>query len=74
MMVQVRDGDKLIAVGYFDKGKTAIAGILNMYHPDYKQYSPGKFLMLKKLEYALSQGYDFLLHRLHQHRKYAFRL
>lgn len=59
MMVQVRDNDTLIAVGYFDKGNTAIAGILNIYHPDYKQYSPGKFLMLKKLEYAVEKNMMF---------------
>src|ERR1044072_6313524 len=38
MMVQVRDGNRLIAVGYFDKGATTIAGILNVYHPAYKKY------------------------------------
>jgi len=59
LMMQVRDGDTLIAAGYFDKGKAAITGILNMYHPDYKQYSLGKFLMLKKLKYALSQAMIF---------------
>ncbi|HYJ63468.1 MAG TPA: GNAT family N-acetyltransferase [Parafilimonas sp.] len=58
-IMQVRDGDRLIAVGYFDKGNTAIAGILNIYHPDYKQYSLGKFLILKKLEYALSHDMMF---------------
>lgn len=59
MMIQVREGDALIAVGYFDKGKTAIAGIMNIYHPHYKQYSLGKFLMLKKLQYALQQNMLF---------------
>jgi len=59
MMIQVRDDDTLIATGYFDKGKTAIAGIMNIYHPGYKQYSLGKFLMLKKLEYALQHNMVF---------------
>lgn len=59
MMIQVHDGNTLIAVGYFDEGKTAIAGIMNIYHPDYKQYSPGKFLILKKLEYALQHNMIF---------------
>jgi arginyl-tRNA--protein-N-Asp/Glu arginylyltransferase len=59
MMVKIRDGDRLIAVGYFDKGNTSIAGILNIYHPDYKQYSLGKFLILKKLKYALSHDMMF---------------
>jgi arginine-tRNA-protein transferase len=52
LMMQVRDGEKLIAVGYFDCGKESVMGILNFYHPDYKKYSLGKFLMLQKLEYS----------------------
>ncbi len=56
MMIEVRDGNTLIAAGYFDKGKKAIAGILNFYHPAYKKYSLGKFLMLQKIEYALANN------------------
>jgi arginine-tRNA-protein transferase len=56
MMVQVRDGDLLIAAGYFDKGGVSIAGIMNIYHPRYVKYSLGKFLILQKLQYALSQN------------------
>ena len=53
-MVEVRDATKLIAVGYFDKGETSIAGILNFYHPEYSKYSLGKFLILKKMDYAVA--------------------
>lgn len=56
MMVQVRDQNRLIASGYFDKGYQSIAGIINIYHPQYYQYSLGKLLMLQKLQYALSQS------------------
>jgi arginyl-tRNA--protein-N-Asp/Glu arginylyltransferase len=56
MMVQVRDKDQLIAAGYFDKGQQSIAGIMNIYHPQYYRYSLGKVLMLQKLQYALSQN------------------
>jgi len=59
-MIEVRDGSNLIAVGYFDQGKNAIAGILNFYHPDYKKYSLGKFLMLQKILYATNN--NFLLY------------
>jgi arginine-tRNA-protein transferase len=52
MMVQVYDKKQLIAVGYFDKGMHAIAGIMNMYHPKYNKYSLGKFMMLQKWQYA----------------------
>jgi arginyl-tRNA--protein-N-Asp/Glu arginylyltransferase len=59
MMVQVRDQDQLIAAGYFDKGSESIAGIMNIYHPEYNKYSLGKLLMLQKLQYALSQNKSF---------------
>ena len=58
-MIEVRDGDLLIAVGYFDRGKNAIAGVLNFYHPDYKKYSLGKYLMLLKINYARQNGIEF---------------
>jgi arginyl-tRNA--protein-N-Asp/Glu arginylyltransferase len=54
-LVEVRDGRKLIALGVFDKGKNSLAGILNFYHPEYRKYSLGKWLMLLKVEYALKQ-------------------
>jgi leucyl-tRNA---protein transferase len=52
---EVRKGNQLIAIGYFDEGSDSIAGILNFYHPDYKNRSLGKYLMLLKIEYALQQ-------------------
>lgn len=52
---EIRDGKELIACGYFDEGENSLAGILNIYHPQYKQYSPGKFLMLLKINYALQR-------------------
>lgn len=59
MMIKVHDRNILVAVGYFDKGYSAIAGIMNIYHPQYRAYSLGKFLILQKLQYALSQGIQF---------------
>lgn len=56
MMVQVRDKERLVANGYFDVGSQSIAGIMNLYHPQYHKYSLGKLLMLQKLNYALSQN------------------
>jgi len=55
-MIEIRDGDKLIAVGYFDLGENALAGILNFYHPHYKKYSLGKYLILLKINYALQNN------------------
>ncbi|MGN6211018.1 hypothetical protein [Parafilimonas sp.] len=59
MMIKVIDGNKLIAAGYFDKGSESIAGIINIYHPQYRAYSPGKFLILQKLQYALSKNMQY---------------
>ncbi len=59
MMVQVRYQNQLIATGYFDTGKHSIAGIMNIYHPEYKQYSLAKFLILQKLQFAFSQNKSF---------------
>ena len=54
--VEVREGSTLIAAGYFDEGDKSMAGILNIFHPDYKRYSLGKFLMLSKINYALANN------------------
>lgn len=59
LMVQVRDKNRLIATGFFDKGQHSIAGIMNIYHPHYKRYSLGKFLILQKLQFALSKHKPF---------------
>ena len=55
-LVEIRDNGVLIAAGVFDKGNESIAGIMNFYHPDYKKFSLGKYLMLLKIEYALAEG------------------
>lgn len=54
--IEVRDDGKLIAVGYYDNGKKSSAGILNIYHPEYRKYSLGKFLILLKIEEAIRRG------------------
>lgn len=51
-VIEIRDGDRLIAAGIFDDGARSIAGIMNFYHPDYRKYSLGKYLMLLKINHA----------------------
>lgn len=58
-LIEVRDGDQLIAFGYFDEGENAIMGLLNVYHPDYKKHSLGKYLILLKLAYCQQQHLEF---------------
>lgn len=55
-VIEIRDEGLLIAAGIFDQGQQSLAGILNFYHPAYKKYSPGKYLMLLKMKHALSAG------------------
>ncbi len=55
-IVEIRDNGTLIGAGIFDKGQDAVAGILNCYHPAYKKYSIGKYLILLKIQSALSQN------------------
>jgi len=50
--VNIYDGDILIAAGFFDLGATAAAGISCFYHPAYKKYSLGKYLMYLKIEFC----------------------
>ncbi len=54
--VNMYDGDRLIACGFFDMGKTSAEGIVSIYHPDYKKYSLGKFLIYTKIDYCRRHG------------------
>lgn len=54
--ISVRDGDRLIAGGYFDVGKVSAASILHFFDPDHAWSSPGKFLILATLDFMRSQG------------------
>lgn len=54
-VIEVRDGDLLIAAGLFDQGIDSIAGIVNFYHPAYRKHSLGKYLMLLKMAHAVQE-------------------
>ena len=56
MLIEIREENKLIGAGIFDYGKNSIAGIKNIFHPEYKKYSLGKYLMLLKYQYCLQQN------------------
>jgi arginyl-tRNA--protein-N-Asp/Glu arginylyltransferase len=55
-MFTMRDGEKLIAVGYFDEGRETSAGILNFYHPDYRKYSLSILLYFEEIRHAAETG------------------
>lgn len=58
-MLSVYNGSKLIYIGYFDIGQKTMAGTLNIFDPEYRKCSPGKYLMLLKMDYARSLGMRF---------------
>lgn len=58
-VIELRNGSELIAAGVFDKGLNAMAGIKTFYDPAYAKNSPGKYLLLRKIEYAIAQGADY---------------
>jgi len=53
--IEIRDGKKLIACGFYDEGANSLAGILNFYDPSYNKFTPGKYLMLVKIARALEE-------------------
>ena len=54
--VCIYDGDKLIAVSYFDLGERGMASLLGLYEKEYKSWSLGKVTMLKEIEFGLKTG------------------
>ncbi|QJX49197.1 GNAT family N-acetyltransferase [Hymenobacter taeanensis] len=58
-VLEVRDGDQLVAAGIFDSGARTLAGIMNFYHPSYRKHSLGKYLMLLKIKHALAKQHEY---------------
>lgn len=50
--VAVYDGERLVAVSYFDAAERSIAAILGLYDPAYARDSLGRFTMLEEIEWA----------------------
>jgi arginyl-tRNA--protein-N-Asp/Glu arginylyltransferase len=50
--LRVYDGDKLIAISYFDHGVRAMASMMCIFDPDYAKYSLGTYTMLEEIEYG----------------------
>jgi leucyl-tRNA---protein transferase len=59
MEVGVYDGQKLIAVSFFDLGEQAMASLLALYDDAYAGYSLGRYTMLKEVEFGQNQGYKW---------------
>lgn len=57
--VCVHDGDRLVAVSYFDMGERSMASLIGLQHPDYRKYGLGIFTMLKEIEFGQSAGFKW---------------
>ncbi len=57
--VCVYDGEKLVAVSFFDVGNYSLASILGLYDPDYQKYSLGTYTLLLEIEFAQKHGFKF---------------
>lgn len=55
--VCVYDGDKLIAVSFFDCGEKSLASLLGLYDDNYSAYSLGMYTLLKEIDFALNGAY-----------------
>ena len=55
----VREEDRTIACGIFHCGNNAAASILHFYNPRYSRFSPGKFLILRTLDYCRRTGMEW---------------
>lgn len=75
-IIEVRDGDLLIAAGIFDQGIDSIAGIVNFYHPAYRKHSLGKYLMLLKMAHATQEQktYYYPGYLVHGYPKFDYKL
>jgi arginine-tRNA-protein transferase len=75
-VLEVRDGEQLIAAGVFDHGTDTLAGIVNFYDPAYRKHSLGKYLMLLKLEHARRHGlaYYYPGYLVHNYPKFDYKL
>lgn len=58
-MINIWDGEELVAAGFFDLGNNSAASIVNFYDPSYACKDLGKLLFYLSAEYALQQGKEY---------------
>ncbi len=58
-LINLYDGDRLIASGAFDLGNQSVAGIFSVYDPAYRQFSLGKYLIYEKMMFCKREGFAY---------------
>jgi arginyl-tRNA--protein-N-Asp/Glu arginylyltransferase len=57
--VTLYDQGKLIGCGFFDLGGESSQGIVSFYDPEYKKFSPGKYLIYSKIQFCKELGLKY---------------
>lgn len=57
--ITLHDQNKLIGCGFFDLGSNSSQGIVSFYDPEYKKYSPGKYLIYSKIQFCKELGLQY---------------
>jgi arginyl-tRNA--protein-N-Asp/Glu arginylyltransferase len=57
--VKLYDGKKLIGCGIYEAGQISFEGLVSFYDGNYKKYSPGRYLMMCKINRALELGKEY---------------
>lgn len=53
---EVRDGDRLVAFSFFDRGRDSIASIIGVFDPEYRRYGLGLYTMLLEVRHGIEVG------------------
>jgi len=57
--VAVYEEERLVAVSFFDVGRSSVASLLGLYDPEYARYGLGIYTMLVEIEHAIESGYRY---------------
>ena len=60
--VAVYEGERLVAISYFDVGEASTSSIYGIFDPAYSARGLGIFTMLKEIEYSIESGKTFYYH------------
>lgn len=55
-IIEIRDGETLVAAGFYDIGEKSTAAIINFYHPDYKKRGLGIYLFFLEIEQSRKEN------------------
>lgn len=59
-MVRVFDGERLVAVSFFDVGKEAASSVYGLFEPEFAKRSPGILTLLLEIEHGRAAGLRWL--------------